>query len=327
MFPAREPSRLSPLWRIAPYRALGLASLWIVAGGCAPAATVSVQVAATLEQHTVDASGHPLAVWEKSPSQVDAAVLLLHGRTWSTVPDFDLQVPGEELSLMDGLNEAAIAAYGLDARGYGATPRDETGWLTPDQAAMDVVQVLEWMHARAPNAPAPVLFGWSYGSMVGQLVAQRRPDLISGLVLFGYPTDPNQVRPVQETPGVPPRTETTAQAAASDFIVEGSISELAVQSYVEAALVADPVRMDWKDLHQWNELDPARVTVPTLLLEGEFDPLTDAEAHASLFSRLATPDRTWTVIPGGDHAAFLETPRWIFLEAMQSFVHRVGGQR
>ena len=85
-------------------------------------------------QHTVMTDGHPLTVWEKTPAQATAVILLLHGRTWSSVPDFDLQVPGESLSFMDGLNALGYAVYALDARGYGPTPRDSSGWLTPDQA-------------------------------------------------------------------------------------------------------------------------------------------------------------------------------------------------
>lgn len=249
-------------------------------------------------------------------------MLLLHGRTWSTVPDFDLQVPDEDLSLMDGLIERGFGTYGLDARGYGETPRDDTGWLTPDRAAKDVIRVLEWIQTR--DGSAPVLFGWSYGSMVAQLVVQRRPELVAGVVLFGYPNDPNAVRERETAPADPPRSATTAEAAASDFLVEGAISQRAIDAYVAAALAADPVRVDWKGLEQWNELDPAKVTVPTLLIEGEFDPLTDTDAHAALFTRLGTSDRTWVVVPGGDHAAFLESPREVFLDALVGFAGRAG---
>ena len=70
-------------------------------------------------------------------------MVLLHGRTWSARPNFDLQVPGENLSLMDGLVEAGYAAFAVDLRGYGQTPRDETGWLNPDRAAKDLKAVLE----------------------------------------------------------------------------------------------------------------------------------------------------------------------------------------
>ena len=45
-------------------------------------------------------------------------------------------------------------------------------------------------------------------------------------------------------------------------------------------------------------------------------------AHAKLFTRLATSDRQWVVIPGGDHAAFMETPRPLFLHVLSSFIDR-----
>ena len=82
--------------------------------------------AATLTRHTVDADGHPLAVWEKSAEHASEAILLVHGRTWSALPDFDLQVNGEDLSLMDGLVAEGFAVFAVDLRGYGETPRDDS---------------------------------------------------------------------------------------------------------------------------------------------------------------------------------------------------------
>ena len=270
--------------------------------------------------HTVDSDGHPMAVWEKRPEGgARAVVVLLHGRTWSGLPDFDLQVPGEDLSLMDGLTRRGYAVYALDQRGYGATPRDASGWLTPDRAVEDLAEVLGWVRSREPGTPVH-LFGWSYGSMVSQLTAQRHPDLVDRLVLFGYPFRPGARLDQDVATGPPPARPTTAEAAASDFIVPGSISDAAVAAYVKAALAADPVRVDWTRTHEWNALDPAEVRVPTLILRGEHDPLAPQAAQEELFSRLATPDRALVVVPGGDHAAFLERPRPYFLDVLDAFL-------
>jgi alpha-beta hydrolase superfamily lysophospholipase len=269
----------------------------------------------------VESDGHPIAVWEKSPQQPRGTIVLIHGRTWSSLPDFDLQVPGEDLSLMDGLVAEGFATYAIDLRGYGATPRDSTGWITPNQAYRDVIEVLAWVGSRTESTPA--LFGWSNGSMVAQLTAQRSAHLISALILFGYPVRPevdwSRVEPDSE---VPPRLPTTAEAAASDFIVPGSISQAAVREYVRHALEADPVRADWRELSTWAELDAASVLVPTLLIQGERDPLALPENQAALFWKLGTPDRMWVTLPGGDHAAHLETPRPRFIHAITMFMER-----
>jgi pimeloyl-ACP methyl ester carboxylesterase len=274
-------------------------------------------------RHTVNADGHPLAVWEKSADGAHEPILLVHGRTWSAIPDFDLQVEGEALSLMDGLVERGYAVYAIDLRGYGATPRDATGWLTPDRAAADVAWVREWSGDPAEWHHAPHLVGWSMGSVISQLAAQRHPERLSSLTLFGYPRDLDEVTP-EDKPGIEPRRQrNTAEAAASDFITPGSISRKAVDAYVTLALETDPVRTDIRGLDQYNALDAAKVTVPTLVLQGEFDPIAPTVRQVKLFTRLGTAHKQWVVIPGGDHAAHLEAPRDYFIHALVSFLESV----
>jgi len=271
--------------------------------------------------HEVDVDGHPLRVWEKAPAQARSTILLVHGRTWSSRPDFDLQVASEERSLMDGLVRQRSRALAVDLRGYGETPRDDSGWLTPLRAAADVIAVLEWLQRETPEV-RPYLFGWSYGALVSQLVAQQRPELIAGLILFGYPQRPGIDVDPPEASGPPPRRPTTAAAAGSDFILPDAVTPATVETFVRAALAADPVRADWRELAQWRLLDPTRVTVPTLLLEAFHDPLARDPEHVELFTGLAADDKTWVVIPGGAHAAFLETPRAYFLALLDVFMHR-----
>lgn len=277
-------------------------------------------LAAAPQAHTVPVDGHPLRVWEKSAVQPSSVILLVHGRTWSTRPDFDLQVPDEEKSLMDGLVERNTAVYGVDLRGYGETPRDASGWLTPDRAARDVSGVLKWLHGRHPQLAVPALFGWSYGAMVSQLVAQRTPADLSALILFGYPLRPGSAVTPPGLAAEPPRRTTTAAAAAEDFIVPGSISDAAVEAFVTAALEADPVRTDWRQLEQWQALDPSKVRLPTLLLEGEFDPLALDQVHLELFENLGTSDKAWVMFPDSDHVAFMEASRDYFLNVMATFL-------
>ncbi|MBC8043558.1 MAG: alpha/beta fold hydrolase [Rhizobacter sp.] len=273
-------------------------------------------------RHTVLADGHPLAVWEKRAPSPKQAILLLHGRTWSALPDFDLQVAGEQRSLMDALATQGYAVYALDLRGYGSTPRDSSGWLSPERAAKDVAAAAQWISTHAALAKPPVVLGWSNGAMVAQLFAQRFPKQLSALVLFGYPFDPDMKIPVQPGLSTPLRQTNTAHAAASDFITPGVISKKAIDAYVKAALAADSVRADWRELHEWNALNPAIITVPTLLIQAEFDPFAKSDAHARLFVRLGTADRQWIVLPNCDHAALLEDAQPAFVAAIHHFIQQ-----
>lgn len=287
------------------------------AGAVAPARASSAAAPVAPDRLVVTADdGFQLTMWRKAPPQPRRSVLLVHGRTWSGRPDFDLQVPGESRSFMDALVAQGYAAYAIDLRGYGATPRDATGFLTPARAAADVAAALRMIGDR------PVLFGWSRGSMVSQLTSQRYPDTVGALVLFGYPVDPDRKAPDQPDPETPAKKPTTAEAAAEDFIAPGVMSRPAIEAYVKAALAADPVRMDWRRDIEWNELSPAAVHVPVLLLQAELDPLAKTDAQAKLFARLGTPDRQWVVIPKGDHAALIEDTAPKMIAAIRAFLER-----
>jgi len=292
------------------------------AAGTSPSATPAARPApatAAIEpaRLTVTADdGFQLALWRKAPAQPRRSVLLIHGRTWSGRPDFDLQVPGESRSFMDALVAEGYAAYALDLRGYGATPRDASGFLTPERAAADVAAALRMIGDR------PALFGWSRGSMVSQLTSQEHPELMSAVILFGYPFNPDGKVPDGPEPDAPARKPTTAEAAAEDFIAPGVISKRAIAAYVQAAVAADPVRTDWRRETEWNALSPEAVKVPMLLLQAELDPLAKTPAHAQLFARLGTIDRQWVVIPKGDHAALLEDTAPRMIAAIRAFLER-----
>ena len=275
-----------------------------------------------LEQFTVPADdGLRLALWAREVPRPKGVIVLVHGRTWSALPDFDLQVPGEQRSVMQSLNARGYSAFALDLRGYGKTPRDATGWLTPDRAARDVAQALEWL-AREKKIQQPVLLGWSYGSLVAQLTAQRRPELLSSLILFGYPRDPAKLV-FPDDPLQPVRASNTREAAASDFISPEVAPKKMIDAYVVAALAADPVRVDWRNqLSEFQALDPSKVLVPTLIMQGERDPLALADAQARLFVGLGTHDKQWVVLPGGDHAALIEDTHPAFIAAIVSFASR-----
>lgn len=219
---------------------------------------------------------------------------------------------------MDSLAQAGFATYALDLRGYGDTKRDDSGWNTPDRATKDLLTTLEWVRERQGSTPA--LLGWSLGSLTAQLAAQRQPDLVAALILYGYPRSPDRKYKRDKDSGPPARAATTVEAALSDFIIPGNISDAASTAFGKQAVEADPIRSDWRGTYEWNELDPGRVTVPTLLMHGAKDPYAPVSSQSKLFQRLGVEDRAWVIIAGGDHAAHLEDVGPRFINAVVEFV-------
>lgn len=265
--------------------------------------------------------GHALTLWSKSGEAPKGAILLLHGRTWSALPNFDLQAAGTKRSVLDALVARGYAAYALDQRGYGSTPRDASGWLSPQRAARDAIATAAHIHALHPALPAPAVVGYSQGAMTALLAAQHAPEAFSTLVLYGFPADIDATPAAMDEPAAPPREPTTATAAAADFVVAGAASQAVVDAYVAQALGADPVRVDWRDLEQFR-FDPARVRTPTLLLQGVADGYVKPDALAHLFTRLGSSDRSWVVLPDSDHAAHVETTQSAWVAAIVDFIER-----
>jgi pimeloyl-ACP methyl ester carboxylesterase len=249
-------------------------------------------------------------------------VLLLHGRTWSSRPAFDLQVPGMHRSVLESLAAQGFAAYALDLRGYGATPRDPSGWLTPRRAAADVAAVLTWMAARHSGLPRPALVGWSLGATIAHLaVATTASSLVSSLVLYGYAPNPDDVVAPTDEGTAPLRDRNTREAAAGDFITPAVTPNEVIRAFVDTALDTDPVLADWRSADQFT-YDSSRISVPTLVLYGERDPGIDPTVAAYFFAKLHTADKQLVVIPTADHCAHLEDTHDAWVASVANFINR-----
>ncbi|MEC3887164.1 alpha/beta hydrolase [Xanthomonas campestris] len=269
--------------------------------------------------------GQPLVVWSRLPARPRGTLLLVHGRTWSALPNFDLQVAGEpadKRSVLAALAQAGYAVYALDLRGYGGTARDGSGWNTPVRAMADVRATLTWIAKRHPGLPPPALLGYSNGARVALLLAQAQPELLSTLVLYGFPDDVDTAPQAAAVPAQPPRERTTAEAAGSDFITANAAPAAVQKAYVAAALAADPVRTDWRAMEQF-AYQPEQVTrVPVLLLRGVDDPLATQAENAHLFARLGSADRSWVTLPRADHVAHVEDSHAAWVDAVVAFLRR-----
>jgi len=292
---------------------LGLAAAPMAPAGMAEAKAPAGLPAPT--KFTVSSDGHPMRVWARMAAKPRGSVLFVHGRTWSSLPNFDLQTPEGSLSILKAFADQGFNAYALDQRGYGETPRDASGYLTPKRAAADVDAVLDWIARR--DGKKPMLVGYSRGSQVAFFTAQTYPQAMSLLVLYGGPGDPSRYASVP-APQVR-KAPTTHADAISDFITPGAASSAVIEAYASAALKSDPVKMDWGEENQFIPADPAQIKVPTLFLHGVGDPNANPAFIGKLFTGLGNPSRQWVVLPDADHAAHVEKGHARWVAAIVSF--------
>ena len=296
----------------------------LAAAGGAPAHTQAAPPRTPVKHEIIADDGHRLAVWQRRGSAARATkILLIHGRTWSSLPNFDLRVPGEDRSFMEALGTAGLDVFAVDLRGYGATPRDPSGFLTPDRAVADVAAVVTWLQQQQEaRRSSTYLLGLSRGAMIAAMVAQKHPEKLAGIVLLGFGFDPDAQAAASPAGGRPGRVRNTADAASSDFVTPDAFTGATLSAFVRSALQHDPILADWRDEQQFNAFSPARLQVPVLLVHGDRDPQAPIPIGTKLFTRIATPDKWWIILPGADHAAHLEKSAPQLARTVVNFIRR-----
>jgi len=277
-------------------------------------------------QHRVKINDHTFSVYEKRSDNPRNAIVLIHGRTISALPNFDLQLSSENVSLMDAFVAEGFSVYAIDLRGFGETRRDESDWNTPQKAAKDVGRFLNWVAARHPKDSKLSLFGYSLGALHSQLVAQNNPKILSELILFGYPityisNKVNEVVSRGKEHAKPPRKPNTVEWSADGFMTDHT-AKTTIDAYVAACLKYDPILVDWRDIGDWNQLDPLKLTVPTLLINGVYDPYAPADQLSAFFSGIKSTDKSWIIIPESGHNLHVENGAARLVASVVNFIRR-----
>jgi pimeloyl-ACP methyl ester carboxylesterase len=219
-----------------------------------------------------------------------------------------------------------LQPYCLDFRGFGGTPHDDTKCVEPNRCVEDAETVLQWIATRhgMGEGTYPALLGWSQGALVAQLAAQKPEPKLSKLVLYGSIYDP-LVRyarePLYASKQKRTRVPNSFDDAIEDFTLEGTIPPEPAKMFAQAALISDPVKAQWIHTYQFNNCDPARVHVPTLVIAGDQDPYAPLHVQQELFTSLGRGcDRTWSILSNCDHAVHLLEGRDRMINIVVSFV-------
>jgi pimeloyl-ACP methyl ester carboxylesterase len=291
------------------------------------------------EEHWATRDGLRIYLWEKHAAgskrtfaKTGKVVLLVHGGTWSGRPDFDLQV--RDYSLMDFLARNGYDVWAIDIHGYGHSDKTDKDWSGFDSAATDIHAAVEYI-TRLRGVGELDLLGWSAGTLRAGLYAMQHSGRVQKLILYapcwkGAPEYLDRVRRRIENGGQPLtqyRTN-TSEAARSDFVAGELAShpqyeEDVVATYVDQALKTDPQSPNaFVDYAKLPILDPARITMPTMIIFGQYDYFASEEDLLPFFSQLGTRDKQFVLLPHGGHALLLEKDHRRFQHEVLSFLDR-----
>jgi len=247
-------------------------------------------------------------------------------------PLFDLQI--RDYSLMDFLAAHGYDVWAIDIHGYGHSDKTEKDWSDSHSAAADIAAAVEYI-TKLRGVTKINLLGCSAGTQRAGVFAMENPDKVAKLILYaGFWKGTAEFRALNtkriENGGKPlPQYRVSSEESLRSDFVTGDLArhpqfeEDVVRESVKEALETDPkspnVFVEWAKLPI---LDPARITVPTLILHGGRDFAAKEEDLLPFYSQLKTRDKQYVLLPDGGHMLIQEKEHRRFQHEVLSFFDR-----
>lgn len=314
-----------------------------------------------MEEMTVASEpGIGIYVRNKRPADMTAfrperTLLFVHGATYPAHTSFDLKL--DDVSWMEYIAARGYDVYLLDLRGYGKSTRPKEMDDKPEAnapivrgtaAVEDISAVVDFILARRGIARLN-LMGWSWGTTLMATYTTRNPGKVERLVLYApawIRTTPSLTRP----PGPLGAYRMVAREQAKTRWLTGVPEDKQAalipagwfEAWADATFATDPlgaqmnppvlrapngVQQDGDEFFAAGKpyYDPAKVTVPTLLVHAEWDRDTPAYMAQTLFPLLVSaPGKRYVQLPEGTHTIMMEKNRLMLFEAVQAFLDESG---
>jgi len=258
-----------------------------------------------------------LFLWEKYVDSPEGkpAILFVHGSSMASQPTFDLSVPGRpDSSAMDWFARRGFVCWSVDMEGYGRS--DKRRDITCDIAngADDLAAATDYIGEKR-GVRAFLAYGISSGALRAALFAQRHPERVSRLALDAF------VWTGEGAPTLRERRKKLPEFLASNrrpidrkfvhSIFERDHPDTAerctVDAFADAILALDDSMPNGTYIDMCSKLpvvNPAKITVPTLVLRGQYDGIAAFDDLIEFFKRLPHPDKQFSVMAGISHASF-----------------------
>ena len=285
----------------------------------------------TSAEHWVQHGDVRLYVWEKHIGQPSGkkVVVLAHGSATAGRESFDLQVPGHpEVSMMDALARRGFDVFALDTRGFGRSTRPE-GHMTTVQAGEDLNAVVDYVR-RLRGVDKVHLLGWSWGTQYGGLFVAAHPAKVDRFVSLAQMhvdspdlalrrprTEAFRKNPYVTVPeaGWKPRFTSMTPASVNDSVVVDAYASAAAR--VETRTPTGP-QLDLVTLMPI--VDARRLTVPMMLIHGQYDDVADLPGLLPFFAALPNPIKRYVVVPDAGHMAMFQRGNRVLNDAVADFL-------
>jgi pimeloyl-ACP methyl ester carboxylesterase len=285
------------------------------------------------EEHYTTKGDVRLFLWEKyvgQPENSVGTVLFVHGSSMASQPTFDLQVAGRpDSSVMDWFSTRGYDTWCVDMEGYGRSDKSRNINFDIANGAEDLAAAAEYIRNARGCGPL-LVYGISSGALRAALFAEQHPDRVKRLALDAF------VWTGQGSPTLADRRKKLTEYQARNrrgidraFVYSifnrdhpDTTEHRVIDAFADAILSLDDSVPTGTYVDMCSKLpivDPEKLTVPTLIMRGQYDGIASFDDLIGFFKRLPNPDKQFAVMPGISHASFQQKNYLLVYHLLLSF--------
>jgi pimeloyl-ACP methyl ester carboxylesterase len=273
-----------------------------------------------------------LFLFEKSAGRPDpnGTVLFVHGSSMASQPTFDLNVPGRpHSSVMDWFVGKGYDTWCVDLEGYGRSDKKRDINCDIANGADDLAAASKYILENCRTAPL-LVYGISSGALRAALFAQRHPERVKRLALDAFvwtgEGSPTLAERAKRLPEFRAKNRRPIDRAFVHSIFTrdhpGTADDSVVEAFADAILALDdsvPTGTYVDMCAKLPVVSPEKLTMPTIIMRGEFDGIASLDDVLAFFSRLPSSDKQFSVMPGIAHASFQQKNYLVVYHILHGF--------
>jgi len=285
------------------------------------------------EEHWTKKGDIDLFLWNKyagSPDSKKGTILFVHGSSMASQPTFDLSVPGRpDSSVMDWFAARGYDCWCVDMEGYGRSSKHRDINCNIENGADDLAAASEYIMKLRKCGPL-LVYGISSGALRAAALAEKHPERVARIALDAYvwtgEGSPTLAERKKKLPDFIARNRRPIDRAFVHSIFNrdhpGTADHNTVEAFADAILALDDSMPTGTYVDMCSRLpvnDPKKLTMPTIIMRGEYDGIASFDDLVEFFKLLPNPDKQFVVMAGISHASFQQKNYYMVYQILYNF--------
>ena len=290
----------------------------------------------TGKEHWTQKGEVRLFLWQKPTANATppgGTVLFVHGSSMASQPTFDLSVPGRpDSSVMDWFSSRGFDTWCMDNEGYGRSDKSRPINCDIANGAYDLAAGTDYI-IRHTGAKRLLVYGISSGALKAALFTQRHPERVARLALDAFVwTGEGSPTLAERRKKLPEFSSKNRRPIDRAFVCSifsrdhpGTADDATINAFADAIIALDDSVPTGTYVDMCSKLplvDPEKITVPTILMRGQWDGIAGVDDLLEFFKRLPHSDKQFTVMEGISHASFQQKNYLMVYHILHAFFSR-----